>query len=152
MTRVSTEARSRTAAEWITSSVSASRRYRPPTGSGLRRKQLRRARKEVAGRYYQLLSGHAAIGPCLCDKIRKTGSDGCWWCDGGERQSRHHLFARCKAGAPQREKMWGDRGKACRWKHPRAPSAALEGRGSGGGAGLPEEHKSRTLGDSEAAP
>ena len=32
---------------------------------------LKRERKELAGRYYQLLSGHAAIGTYLADKIKK---------------------------------------------------------------------------------
>ena len=33
--------------------------YRTPSGRGLRRPQLRRVRKTLAGRYYQLLPGHA---------------------------------------------------------------------------------------------
>ena len=88
-----------------------------------RRKQRRRVRKEVAGCYYKLLSKHAATGFYPRDKIHRIDSDECWWCDSSERQSRH-LFVRCKAWAPQRERMWRDR-KACRWKHPRAPSARL---------------------------
>ena len=40
--------------------------------------------QEVAGRYYQLLSGRAAIGPYLCDRIRKIDTDECWWCGSGE--------------------------------------------------------------------
>ena len=35
--------------------------------SGLRRRMLRRVRKSIAQRYYQLLSGHAAIGSFLHD-------------------------------------------------------------------------------------
>ena len=39
----------------------------------------------MASRYYQLLSGHAAIGTTyLHDKIHKTDTDECWWCDSGE--------------------------------------------------------------------
>ena len=45
----------------------------------------------------------------------------------GEGQPRHHLSARRKAWAPQRDKMCRDIGKACRWRNPGA--AALEGRG-----------------------
>ena len=52
-------------------------------------------------RYYQLLSGHAAIGPYLKDKIRRTDDDRCWWCAGGKQQTRHHLFTECRAWLPQ---------------------------------------------------
>ena len=44
-------------------------RYHPPSGTGLRRKQLHRARKALASCYYQLLSGHAAIGSFLHDRM-----------------------------------------------------------------------------------
>ena len=57
MTRVATEARSRETAEWITGRVRAERRHRSPSGRGLHRPQLRRVRKTLAGRYYQLLAG-----------------------------------------------------------------------------------------------
>ena len=96
MTRSATEARSRAFAERITSHVGA-RRYRPPPGRGLRRQHLRSTRKELAGRYCQFLSGHAAIGSYLLDKIHMIDSDRCWWCDTGESQSRLHLVARCPA-------------------------------------------------------
>ena len=62
MTRVATEARSKETTEWITAHVRPDGRYRPPLGTGLRRPQLRRARKTLAGRCYQLLSGHAETG------------------------------------------------------------------------------------------
>ena len=39
----------------------------------------------MASRYFQLLSGHAAIGPCLKEKTKATQSDKCWWCGSGER-------------------------------------------------------------------
>ena len=42
MTRVSTEARSKETAEWITAHVRPEGRYRPPPGRGLRRPPLRR--------------------------------------------------------------------------------------------------------------
>ena len=37
-------------------------------------------------------------GACLAEKIHKILSGECWWCGSGERQSRHHLFFRCRAG------------------------------------------------------
>ena len=39
-------------------------RYRPPPGGRMRR-ELGRVRKELAGRFYQLLSGHATTAPHL---------------------------------------------------------------------------------------
>ena len=77
MTRAATEARSQTTAEWISSRVGA-RRFRHPPGRGLRRQHLRSVRKELARRFYQLLSGHAAIGSYLHNKIHKIDSNRCW--------------------------------------------------------------------------
>ena len=62
MTRVATEARSEATTDWITEHVRPGRSYRPPPGKGVRRTQLRRVKKTLAGRYYQLLSGHAETG------------------------------------------------------------------------------------------
>ena len=70
MTRAATEARTRDTQERIASHVCPGRGYRPPRGQGLRRKLLRRTRKPSAGRYYQLLSGDAAIG-LICGTISK---------------------------------------------------------------------------------
>ena len=86
MTRVATEARSRETAEWISEHVRPERRYSPPPGRGLRQPQLRRVRKILAGRYYQLLSGHAAAGTHRL-RFGMTSTDGCWWCMSSERQS-----------------------------------------------------------------
>ena len=60
MTRAASETKSLTAAQWIVSHVNPGRNYRPHRGKGDKRKQLGRARKSVAGRYYQLISGQAA--------------------------------------------------------------------------------------------
>ena len=118
ITRVATEARARRMKQWISERLGDPRRkHRPPPGKGVRRKLLRRAPKHIAGRYYQLLSGHAAIGPYLEDKV---DDDRCW-CGGGKRQTRHHLFTECRAWAPQIRRLWSDIGKAHGWKHPRAP-------------------------------
>ena len=121
MTRVATETRSRATTDWITEHVRPGRRYRPPPGKGVRRTQLRRVRKTLAGRYYQLLSGHAETGTHR-HRFGRTDTPECWWCASGEPQSRHHLFTRCPAWRPQTRRLWKDIGKALRWKRPRAPS------------------------------
>ena len=71
MARMATEV-----SKWIVDHVDRRRRYSPPKGQKLR-KELRHERKALAGRYYQLLSGHAATGDYLC-KIHKLPSDRCW--------------------------------------------------------------------------
>ena len=67
---------------------------------------------ECARRWLTVTPLQAATGPYLCVRVKKTDSGKCWWCDSSERQSRHHLFASCKAWTPQRDKMWRDIGKA----------------------------------------
>ena len=128
MTQVSTEEWSHTAAQWVAERLGDPRRkYKPLSRRGLRRKLLWRVPKSIASRYYQLLSGHAAIGPYLKDKIHKI-DDRCWRCGGGKQQTRHHLFTECRAWMPQIGRLWKDIGKAQGWKHPRAPSGKSEDR------------------------
>ena len=83
LTRKATEARSSATAEWIRSHTGRRRRYRPPRG-GKMRKALAKTRKELAGRFYQLLSGHAAVADHLV-RVNQTTDDRCWWCGSGER-------------------------------------------------------------------
>ena len=84
MTRVATEAQARRTRQWIEERLGDPRKkYSPPSGRGVRRRLLRRALKYIAGRYYQLLSSHPAIGPYLKDKIHKADDDRCWWCGEG---------------------------------------------------------------------
>ena len=69
------------------------------------RKALNRARKELASRFYQLLSGHAAVADHL-KRIGQAKSEDCFWCGTGERQTRFHLFVRCRRWAPEIRKLW----------------------------------------------
>ena len=107
--------------EWTRSHVCKERRYRPPPGGRLR-KGLGKVRNELAGRFYQLLSGHAA--PYLV-RIGQAPNDRCWWCGSGERQKRHHLFVRCRRWTPEIRRLWQRVEKDCEWESPRAPSARL---------------------------
>ena len=60
--RVSTEERSRAAAQWISERLGDPLgKYKPPPGRGLRRKLLRRVPKSIASRYYQLLSDRKSV-------------------------------------------------------------------------------------------
>ena len=127
LTRKTTEARSRTSSEWTRSHVCRERRYRPPPGGRLR-KGLGKVRKELAGRFYQLLSGHAATAPHL-RRIGQAPSDRCWWCGSGERQTRYHLFIRCRWWTPEIRRLWQGVGGGCEWESPRAPSVRLLFRG-----------------------
>ena len=92
------------------------RRYRPPGGTGLRRRALRRVRKSLAGHYYQLLSGHAAIGSFPHGRMtgpQRLDTDKCWWCSCGKQQTRHRLFTGCRAWAPQIRRLWKRIGRDC---------------------------------------
>ena len=76
-------------------------------------------RKELAGRYYQLLSGHAAT----VDRPVRVGqalSDRCWECGSGERQSRYHLLVRCRRWVPKIRRLWQRVQVESKWPAPRA--------------------------------
>ena len=123
MSRVASEKRSQMTNDWMRDRFgNPARKYQPPKGKGVRRKLLRQIPKSIASRYYQLLSGHAAIEPYLKDRIKKTKDDKCWWCGGRKRQTRRHLFVECRAWLPYTRKMWKAIGKAHGWKHPKAPA------------------------------
>ena len=80
-----------------------------PGSSGLRRKALRKVRKPLAGRCYQLLLGHGAIGYFLHERLAgppRLESSECRWCGNGKRESSHHLFTECQAWAPQIRRLW----------------------------------------------
>ena len=83
----------------------------PPAGGKLR-KELGKVRKELAGRYYQLLLGHEATAVHL-RRVGQAPSDKCWWCGSGERQSRHHLFIKCRRWTPEIKRMWHRVEKDC---------------------------------------
>ena len=67
--RVTTEARTQGTRACITSHVKTSRRYWPPKDSGIC-PDLRMERKEVASRFFQLASKHAAIDSYLAEKTK----------------------------------------------------------------------------------
>ena len=99
-----TEARSEATSERILARVGRGRRYRPPKGGKLP-KGLARTREELAGRFYQLLSGHAATAEHLL-RVGQAPSSRCWWCGSGERQSRYHLFFKCRRWGPEIKWLW----------------------------------------------
>lgn len=91
------------------------------------RKQGRRKKRWIAEhssgrRFYQLLTGHAATGDYLCNKI---ASDRCWCCEGSERQPRHYPLVKCEVWKPQIKDLWKEVGTLCEWRHPRAAGFAL---------------------------
>ena len=104
LTRTTTEARTNATATWIRDHCGRHRRYRPPKG-GKMRKELGKCTKELAGRFYQLMSGHAAVAEHLV-RVGQADSDACFWCGSGERQTRHHLFIKCKRWMPEIRKLW----------------------------------------------
>lgn len=79
---------------------------------------LRHERKAQESRRCRLLSGHAATGAYLCNKMGKIPSDKCWWCGRNKKLTRYHLFVKCKSWAPQPKMLWQSVGNAYGWKHP----------------------------------
>ena len=69
------------------------------------RKALPKTRKELAGRFYQLLSGHAATGDHLL-RANQAERDNCFWCGSGERQTKFHLFVKCRRWGPEVKRLW----------------------------------------------
>ena len=120
--RKTTEARSHATSTWIRDHAKRKHRYRPP--GGRLRKGLARVRKELTGRFYQLLSGHAATAEHLA-RIGQAPSNRCWWCGSGERQSRYHLLVKCERWTPEIRGLWQRVEVDCEWGSPRVPSVCL---------------------------
>ena len=78
------------------------------------RKALAQTRKELAGRFYQLLSGHAAMASHLV-RVGQAPRDACWWCGSGEKQTRFHLFVKCRRWGPEIRRLWQRVGLDCGW-------------------------------------
>ena len=77
----------------------------PSPKGGKLRKALARTGEELARRFYQLLSGHAATAEHLM-RVGQAQSNLCWWCGRGERQSRYRLFVRCQRWGPEIRRLW----------------------------------------------
>ena len=77
MTRVATEARSRTTAQWISSHVGPEQRYSPPPGKGPRENSYD-ARERQPAATSSSSQDTWRLGPPE-DKIGKTDDDWCWW-------------------------------------------------------------------------
>ena len=75
--------------------------------------------RSTVSSYYQLLTGHALTAPFLKDKLKKTDSDQCWWCETGKRQTRDHLFKECERWKTEINVLWTTIGKKLGWKHRR---------------------------------
>ena len=66
-----------------------------------------------------MLTGHALIAPFLKDKLKKTDSDQCCWCETGKRQTRDHLFKECERWKTEINVLWTTIGEKLGWKHRR---------------------------------
>jgi ribonuclease HI len=75
---------------------------------------LGEAKKEIAGRYFQMNVGHALTGVYL-KHIKKNESPECWWC-GHTCQTREHLFKWCPKWRKQQDDLWRRLRKKCKWK------------------------------------
>ena len=120
--RVVTEAREETKQAWLRKALArrsreAQRAYRAKRGW----KQdpvAARAPKRVASRYYQLKTGHAAIGAHL-QRIGIQESTSCQWCQ-APRETVHHLLFECRRWNTQRRTLY----RALARARVQAPTAA----------------------------
>ena len=121
--RKTAEERAEATREWVRSHVGRRHRHRPPPGGRLR-KGLAKTKKELEGRFYQLLSGHAATAEHL-RRVGQSPEGFCWWYGSGERQKRFHLFVRLRRRGPKIRSLWKRVERDCDWGSPRAPSVRL---------------------------
>jgi hypothetical protein len=115
LTRKATETRTKSTKEWIETRTAKSKAYIPRKQIGLR-KNLRHEKKEVASRFYQLLSGHAITAPYLKEKLRKSETDTCWWCESGKEQTIDHLFKECATWKIEIGDLWKTVGREVGWR------------------------------------
>lgn len=88
----------------------ASRRgfYIPQTKYGIN-STLGKEPKKYATRYYQLKTGHGAIGTFLA-RIGAVETPKCWWCNARE-QTVIHLYTECRRWRKERRKLIRELGK-----------------------------------------
>jgi hypothetical protein len=115
LNRKATEIKTKATKEWIEVRTSKSKAYMPRTKTGIR-KSLRHEKKEVASRFYQLLTGHAITAPYPKEKLKKTKSDVCWWCESGRIQTRDHLFKECTKWKGEIKDLWRRVGREVGWR------------------------------------
>ena len=64
---------------------------------------LGNTKKSYASRFYQLKTGHGAIGTFL-SRIGEAETSECWWC-GAAEQSVMHLYAKCRKWRAERQAL-----------------------------------------------
>ena len=64
---------------------------------------LGNTKRFYASRFYQLKTGHGAIGTFLC-RIGAIETAECWWC-GSAEQSVIHLYAKCRKWRVERRAL-----------------------------------------------
>ena len=104
LTKGTTETRTEATSRWVRGHVGQRRRYRPSKGGKLW-KALDRTQKELAGHFYQLLLGHAAVAEYL-RRVGQSPRDLCWWCGSGEHQTRYHLFVKYRRWGLGIRRLW----------------------------------------------
>jgi hypothetical protein len=114
LARIMTEARTKATKEWSETDTAKSKAYILRKEMGLR-KNLRHEKKEVSSQFYQLLSGHALTAPYLKEKLRKSETDTCWWCESGKKQTSDHLFKECSRWKIEIRYLWKMVGREVGW-------------------------------------
>ena len=71
--------------------------------------------KKDTGVFMQMASGHALIRSHLV-RIGKEETEKCQWCSSDEKETRGHLFGRCRAFTQERRKLYSRLRKDCKLK------------------------------------
>jgi ribonuclease HI len=127
--RIITETQEQTRQAWLTSALAkrsgrSQRAYR--AGNGWKQDPVvAKAPKRVARRFYQLKTGHAAVGAFL-QKIRAQEDASCQGCR-APNETVHHLMFECRQWCSQRRILYRDLAKA-RVQGPTAMEECPEGR------------------------
>ena len=109
-------------------------------------------RKNLAGRYYQLLSGHAATGTHQL-RFGITDTDECWWCASGEPPVPTPLYQVSGVDPPASKTVEGCGGGVRVGAPTHSLGQAPMGcKGSGGGFRVFAHDKSRVIGTDRVPP
>lgn len=109
--------------EWIKERVKGRKSYILREKAGMREK-LRKEKKSIAARYYQLMTRHALMAPYLENKLKKIDSDTCLWCKADVKQTREHSFKQYSHWKKEIKELWRKVGKEVEWRSAKWRSVA----------------------------
>lgn len=114
--RLVTELPKATTRKWISEKLADHKAYKPRSSLVFRQafkppwdehKGKHPVRKTATAAFFQMASGHALTGAHLL-RFKIAAEEGCGWCNGRWKQTRSHLFGRCKGLRQEFQKLCKD--------------------------------------------